>query len=99
VRRAPQALTAVSVGKADRFTASTSFTNPAAALGRVFSACLDRIAPRGVPALMLAQLLGARIGPSSQRWPGPARSPFPRFGRCRYSVPVRRPRAAFDSCP
>jgi glycerol uptake facilitator-like aquaporin len=59
--RAP-ALVAAWIGAAYWFTASTSFANPAAALGRMFSDSFAGISPASVPAFVLAQLAGACIG-------------------------------------
>ncbi len=66
VLRAPAArvaaMVAAYIGAAYWFTASTSFANPAAAFGRMFSDSFAGIAPVSVPAFMLAQLIGAGIG-------------------------------------
>ena len=43
------------------FTASTSFANPAAAFGRMFSDSFAGIAPSSVPAFVLAELAGAAL--------------------------------------
>lgn len=63
VLRAPPArvaiLVAAYIGAAYWFTASTSFANPAAALGRMFSDSFAGIAPECVPGFMLAELIGA----------------------------------------
>jgi glycerol uptake facilitator-like aquaporin len=50
------------IGAAYWFTASTSFANPAAAFGRMFSDSFAGIAPTSVPGFVLAQLAGAAIG-------------------------------------
>jgi glycerol uptake facilitator-like aquaporin len=50
------------IGAAYWFTASTSFANPAAAFGRMFSDSFAGIAPSSVPGFVLAQLAGAAIG-------------------------------------
>jgi glycerol uptake facilitator-like aquaporin len=50
------------IGAAYWFTASTSFANPAAAFGRMFSDTFAGIAPASVPGFVLAQLLGAALG-------------------------------------
>lgn len=50
------------IGAAYWFTASTSFANPAAAFGRMFSDSFAGIAPASAPGFMLAQLAGAAIG-------------------------------------
>jgi glycerol uptake facilitator-like aquaporin len=59
--RAP-AVVAAYIGAAYWFTASTSFANPAAAFGRMFSDSFAGIAPPSVPGFVLAQLVGAAIG-------------------------------------
>ena len=43
------------------FTASTSFANPAVTLARGFTATFSGIEPAGIPAFMLAQLIGAAL--------------------------------------
>jgi glycerol uptake facilitator-like aquaporin len=50
------------IGAAYWFTASTSFANPAAALGRMFSESFAGIAPGSVAGFVLAQLAGAALG-------------------------------------
>lgn len=59
--RAP-AMVAGYIGAAYWFTASTSFANPAAAFGRMFSNSFAGIAPRSVIGFVIAQLAGAFIG-------------------------------------
>lgn len=49
------------IGAAYWFTASTSFANPAAAVGRMFSDTFAGIAPECVPAFVLAQFAGAAL--------------------------------------
>ncbi len=56
------AMVAAYIGAAYWFTASTSFANPAAAVGRMFSNSFAGIAPASVPAFVLAQLAGAAVG-------------------------------------
>ena len=56
------AMVACYIGAAYWFTASTSFANPAAAFGRMFSDSFAGIAPSSVIAFMLAELAGAAIG-------------------------------------
>jgi glycerol uptake facilitator-like aquaporin len=56
------AMVASYIGAAYWFTASTSFANPAAAFGRMFSDSFAGIAPASAPGFMLAELLGAAIG-------------------------------------
>lgn len=53
------AMVAAYIGAAYWFTASTSFANPAAAFGRMFSDSFAGIAPASVPGFVLAQLAGA----------------------------------------
>ncbi|WP_439685915.1 Aquaporin family protein [Cupriavidus oxalaticus] len=66
ILRAPNgrasAMVAAYIGAAYWFTASTSFANPAAAFGRMFSDSFAGIAPGSVPGFMLAQCAGAAIG-------------------------------------
>lgn len=59
-RAAP--MVAAYIGAAYWFTASTSFANPAAAFGRVFSDSFAGIAPASAPGFVLAQLAGAALG-------------------------------------
>ncbi|MEP7100949.1 MAG: MIP/aquaporin family protein [Burkholderiales bacterium] len=59
--RAP-AMVAAYIGAAYWFTASTSFANPAAAFGRMFSDSFAGIAPTSVPGFVVAQFAGACIG-------------------------------------
>jgi glycerol uptake facilitator-like aquaporin len=54
------------------FTASTSFANPAVTLARALSDTFAGIAPAGVPAFVLAQLLGAGAALVLARWLWPA---------------------------
>jgi glycerol uptake facilitator-like aquaporin len=53
------------------FTASTSFANPAVTLARALSDTFAGIAPAGVPAFILAQLIGAllAVAVARQFWP------------------------------
>ena len=53
------------------FTASTSFANPAVTLARALSDTFAGIAPAGVPAFILAQLIGALLAVAAARqlWP------------------------------
>ncbi|MEQ1805381.1 MAG: MIP/aquaporin family protein [Burkholderiaceae bacterium] len=75
VLRAPPhkaaAMVAAFIGAAYWFTASTSFANPAAAFGRMFSDTFAGIAPHDVPGFVLAQALGAALGWGAHRWLGP----------------------------
>jgi glycerol uptake facilitator-like aquaporin len=50
------------IGAAYWFTASTSFANPAAVLGRMMSNTFAGISPWDAPAFMLAELVGACVG-------------------------------------
>ena len=49
------------IGAAYWFTASTSFANPAAVFGRMFSDSFAGIAPASAPAFVAAELVGAGI--------------------------------------
>ncbi len=75
VLRAPStrvaAMVAAYIGAAYWFTSSTSFANPAAAFGRMFSDSFAGIAPHNVPGFMLAQMTGAAIGFSLDKALGP----------------------------
>jgi glycerol uptake facilitator-like aquaporin len=66
ILRAPAArvssMVAAYIGAAYWFTASTSFANPAAAFGRMFSDSFAGIAPSSAPGFVLAELAGAVIG-------------------------------------
>lgn len=66
VLRAPAsrvaAMVAAYIGAAYWFTSSTSFANPAAAFGRMFSDSFSGIAPSDVPAFVGAQAVGAVLG-------------------------------------
>ena len=55
------AMVATYIGAAYWFTSSTSFANPAAAFGRMFSDSFAGIAPASVPAFIAAELLGAGL--------------------------------------
>ena len=65
------ALVAAYIGAAYWFTASTSFANPAAAFGRMFSDTFAGIEPASVPAFMIAQLIGAAVGVTISHALGP----------------------------
>jgi glycerol uptake facilitator-like aquaporin len=56
------AMVASYIGAAYWFTASTSFANPAAVFGRMFSDTFAGIAPSSAPGFVLAELVGAVIG-------------------------------------
>lgn len=66
ILRAPNgrasSMVAAYIGAAYWFTASTSFANPAAAFGRMFSDSFAGIAPSSVPGFVLAQCTGAATG-------------------------------------
>ena len=55
------AMVASYIGAAYWFTASTSFANPAAAVGRMFSDSFAGIAPSSVPGFVVAELVGAAL--------------------------------------
>ncbi|HEY1131618.1 MAG TPA: MIP/aquaporin family protein [Roseateles sp.] len=58
--RAP-AMVAAYIGAAYWFTASTSFANPAAVFGRMFSDSFAGIAPGSAPGFVVAELMGAAV--------------------------------------
>ena len=66
ILRAPagraSSMVATYIGAAYWFTSSTSFANPAAAFGRLFSDSFAGIAPISAPGFMLAEFAGAAIG-------------------------------------
>ena len=55
------ALVSTYIGAAYWFTASTSFANPAAAFGRMFSDSFAGIAPTSAPGFIAAELVGAAL--------------------------------------
>ena len=55
------AMVACYIGSAYWFAASTSFANPAAAFGRMWSDSFAGIAPSSVPGFVAAELLGAAL--------------------------------------
>ena len=65
ILRAPagraSAMVAAYIGAAYWFTASTSFANPAAVFGRMFSDSFAGIAPVSAPGFVIAQLIGAGV--------------------------------------
>jgi glycerol uptake facilitator-like aquaporin len=71
ILRAPPSRVAIMVaayiGAAYWFTASTSFANPAAAFGRMFSDSFAGIAPASVPGFVIAQLVGAGLAVLADR--------------------------------
>ena len=66
------AMVAAFIGAAYWFTASTSFANPAAAFGRMFSDSFAGISPADVPAFVVAQWVGAALGVALHRALGDA---------------------------
>ena len=81
ILRAPAArvapLVAAYIGAAYWFTASTSFANPAAAFGRMFSDTFAGIAPGSVPGFVAAQCAGAALGVWVHHLLGPQNPPQP----------------------
>ena len=76
LRAAPSrvsALVAAYIGAAYWFTASTSFANPAATFGRMFSDSFAGISPANVPAFVVAQWVGAALGVALHRALGKGR--------------------------
>ncbi|MBG9388583.1 aquaporin [Caenimonas aquaedulcis] len=75
VLRAPRgraaALVASYIGAAYWFTASTSFANPAAVLGRMMSDTFAGIAPASAAAFVAAQFAGGAVGMAVSRMLGP----------------------------
>jgi hypothetical protein len=61
------AMVAAYIGAAYWFTASTSFANPAAVFGRMFSDSFAGIAPVSALAFVVSQLVGAGIGAGVHR--------------------------------
>ena len=66
-------LVAAYIGAAYWFTASTSFANPAAVFGRLFSDSFAGIAPASAPGFMLAELAGAAAALGLERCWAPSR--------------------------
>ena len=58
------------IGAAYWFTSSTSFANPAAAFGRMFSDTFAGIAPANVPGFVAAELCGAVMAVLAHRMLG-----------------------------
>jgi glycerol uptake facilitator-like aquaporin len=58
------------IGAAYWFTASTSFANPAAALGRMFTDTFAGIAPASVPGFVVAEISGGALALLVSRWLG-----------------------------
>lgn len=66
------------------FTASTSFANPAVTIARALSDTYAGIAPAGVAAFIVAQILGALLAVALARWLWPEQKTDPpqrQFGR------------------
>ncbi len=84
ILRAPAArvapLVAAYIGAAYWFTASTSFANPAAAFGRMFSDTFAGIAPVSVPGFVAAQCVGAALGVLAHHLLGPRPGTAPAQG-------------------
>jgi glycerol uptake facilitator-like aquaporin len=81
ILRAPAAkapaLVACYVGAAYWFTASTSFANPAAVLGRMLSDSFAGIAPASATGFVVAEATGAVSGVLISRWLGSTPNPGP----------------------
>jgi glycerol uptake facilitator-like aquaporin len=56
------------IGAAYWWTSSTSFANPAATIGRMFSDTFAGIAPSSAPGFVLAQITGAVLGCAAITW-------------------------------
>lgn len=65
------AMVAAYIGAAYWFTASTSFANPAAVVGRMFSDSFAGIAPSSAPGFVVAELIGAALAMGVHRWLSP----------------------------
>ena len=76
ILRAPSsriaAMVAAYIGAAYWFTASTSFANPAAVMGRMLSDSFAGIAPASASAFVMAQFTGAFVGLAAHRALGPS---------------------------
>lgn len=70
------AMVAAYIGAAYWFTASTSFANPAATFGRMFTDSFTGIAPADVPGFVAAQGIGAALGVGVHKLLGDARAPI-----------------------
>jgi len=71
LRAAPErvaAMVALFIGAAYWFTSSTSFANPAAAWGRMFSDTFAGISPASVPGFVAAEIVGALLALGLCRW-------------------------------
>jgi glycerol uptake facilitator-like aquaporin len=65
------AAVAAYIGAAYWFTASTSFANPAAVVGRMLSDTFAGISPPSAPAFIAAELAGAGVALALHGWLGP----------------------------
>lgn len=76
ILRAPSsrvaAMVAAWIGAAYWFTSSTSFANPAASFGRMFSDSFAGIAPADVPGFIGAESIGALVGVGLHKLLGPS---------------------------
>ena len=68
------------------FTSSTSFANPAVTVARALSDTFAGIAPAGVPAFIVAQMLGTLAAVVVARWLWPAAAPSPRSSRQTHEI-------------
>ena len=72
ILRAPvgkaSAMVACYIGAAYWFTASTSFANPAAVMGRMLSDTFTGVAPGNAVAFVMAQCVGGVVGMLAARW-------------------------------
>jgi glycerol uptake facilitator-like aquaporin len=72
ILRAPvgraSSMVAAYIGAAYWFTSSTSFANPAAAFGRMFSDSFAGIAPTSVGGFVAAQFVGAALAVVLNQW-------------------------------
>ncbi|MDR7270510.1 glycerol uptake facilitator-like aquaporin [Pelomonas saccharophila] len=79
ILRAPagraSAMVAAYIGAAYWFTASTSFANPAAVFGRMFSDSFAGIAPASAPGFVAAELVGAALAVVVDRLLSQAKAP------------------------
>ena len=78
VLRAPAArvaaMVAAYIGAAYWFTASTSFANPAAVVGRMFSDSFAGIAPASAPGFVVAEFIGAALAVGAHQLLSPHRT-------------------------
>ena len=99
ILRAPAArvapMVAAYIGAAYWFTASTSFANPAAAFGRMFSDTFAGIAPASAPGFVVAELLGAALGVWIHHGLGATPGPLPDAERA--LRPTRAPKQRSDA--